>query len=403
MTNQQITNKFEPFGAFYDEPLDTQKHNLNQWEFSASSKKLDTLFLFPCEVYIECPAGLGLLLIATDPDMTELKTFPLRHNLKLAPNTAFNVIPLASSLTWNILIGKNCCKEQQLTDFTKPLSTPYTYQPVSVPFHLRRILDCWFTKQSKACHIVQPAHKSYELIYVYEGSLDITLSSGTNTLQPHDLIIYRSDKADLSVQNGCSYLTVVFEVNHRRSLHILNHTFHCTSEMQQILWKLLIESEEHSYYTHTLMVCYLQEVLLLIMQFYETMNHKTLLTDSKSAQNDLLSEILAYMNKRLTEPLTIEDICHEFFISRSSLQALFKTHLNTSPKNYLLNIKLQKSKELIRENQYTISEIAYRLGFSSIHYFSRLFKKYFNTTPSDYARKSSRKPKPPKQTLITSE
>ena len=82
---------------------------------------------------------------------------------------------------------------------------------------------------------------------MYEGSLDITLSSGTNTLQPHDLIIYRSDKADLSVQNGCSYLTVVFEVNHRRSLHILNHTFHCTSEMQQILWKLLIESEEHSY------------------------------------------------------------------------------------------------------------------------------------------------------------
>jgi len=159
--------------------------------------------------------------------------------------------------------------------------------------------------------------------------------------------------------------------------------------MQQILWKLLIESEEHSYYTHTLMVCYLQEVLLLIMQFYETMNHKTLLTDSKSAQDDLLSEILAYMNKRLTEPLTIEDICHEFFISRSSLQALFKTHLNTSPKNYLLNIKLQKSKELIRENQYTISEIAYRLGFSSIHYFSRLFKKYFNTTPSDYARKAA--------------
>ncbi|URW89896.1 AraC family transcriptional regulator [[Ruminococcus] torques] len=33
--------------------------------------------------------------------------------------------------------------------------------------------------------------------------------------------------------------------------------------------------------------------------------------------------------------------------------------------------------------------MAYRLGFSSIHYFSRLFKKYFNTTPSDYARKAA--------------
>lgn len=110
MTNQQITNKFEPFGAFYDEPLDTQKHNLNQWEFSASSKKLDTLFLFPCEVYIECPAGLGLLLIATDPDMTELKTFPLRHNLKLAPNTAFNVFHWPLLLRGISLSGKTAVK-----------------------------------------------------------------------------------------------------------------------------------------------------------------------------------------------------------------------------------------------------------------------------------------------------
>ena len=135
------------------------------------------------------------------------------------------------------------------------------------------------------------------------------------------------------------------------------------------------------------MVCYLQEALLLLMQFYETISHETLHVDGKSPLNDLLSEILAYMNKHIAEPITIEEICHEFFISRSSLQALFKTHLNSSPKNYLLNIKLQKSKELIRENQYTISEIAYMLGFSSIHYFSRLFKKYFNTTPSAYARK----------------
>ena len=135
------------------------------------------------------------------------------------------------------------------------------------------------------------------------------------------------------------------------------------------------------------MVCYLQEALLLLMQFYEKTSHEILLSDARLSMNDLLSEILAFMNKHIAEPITIEEICHEFFISRSSLQALFKTHLNSSPKNYLLNIKLQKSKELIRQNQYTISEIAYMLGFSSIHYFSRLFKKYFNTTPSAYARK----------------
>lgn len=217
--------------------------------------------------------------------------------------------------------------------------------------------------------------------------MHVELSSGRYSLQPHDLIIYRSDRAVLDIRENCSYLTAVFELNQRKTLHILNNTFHCTSELQQILWKLLIESGENSYYTKTLMECYLQEALLLLMQFYESISHKTLFADNNSARNDLLSEILSYMNKRITEPITIEEICHEFYISRSSLQALFKTHLNTSPKNYLLNIKLQKSKELIRQSQYTISETAYMLGFSSIHYFSRLFKKYFNTTPSAYAKK----------------
>ncbi len=382
MTVKTIDNSFEPYGTFYDEPLEMSKHDLISHEITSTSKKLDHLFVLPCESYIECPQGTARILISDAPDGGELKTFPVRHHIKLFPGIHFNIIPLSVPLTWNLITPG---KEAQIL----PLSTPYTYQPVSVPFHVRRIIDCWFTRQEKPYNIVKAASRSYELLYVYEGSMNIRLSTGSYAMQAHDLIIYRADTASISIESSCSYLTVIFDVNHRKTLHILNHIFHCTSEMQQVLWKLLIESFEHSYYTGTLIICYLQEALLLLLQFYETISHKTLLSDSKSSQNDLLSEILTYMNTRIAEPITIEEICHEFFISRSSLQALFKTHLNTSPKNYLLNIKLQKSKELIRENQYTISEIAYMLGFSSIHYFSRLFKKYFNTTPSSYVKKIS--------------
>lgn len=380
MINQSADNIFETFGTFYNETADLQKHNLTRHEISASSRKISTLYSYPCEAYIECPPGTARILVSISPGTEHLETFPIRNNIRLKPGVYFNIIPLSTPLTWSLI-----------TPLTEPeilhLSNPYTYQPVSVPFHVRRILDCWFTHHSSQCIIPKPPHRSYELLYVYEGSLVITSGSETYSLQPHDLIIFRTGADMIEINNDCSYLTAIFEVNQRKALHILNHTFHCTSELQQILWKLLIESAESSYYTKTLMICYLQEALLLLMQFYETINHQALFTDTNTARNDLLSEILAYMNKSLAEPVTIEEICHEFYISRSSLQALFKTHLNTSPKNYLLNIKLQKSKELIRQNQYTISEIAYMLGFSSIHYFSRLFKKYFNTTPSAYARK----------------
>lgn len=380
MIHQTTDNRFDAFGTFYDEPIDVQKHGLNRQEIASTSKKINHLYMFSCETYIECTQGLALLLIASSPDMDDLKTFPVRHYLKINPNMYFNLIPLTTPFTWSLIAP-------ELEPRTVLLPAPYTYQPVFAPFHVRRILDCWFTNQMEPCRICKSAHKSYELIYVYEGSLDLTLSEETYSLQPHDAILFQSDNVILENTTSCSYLTAVFDTNQRKPLHILRHVFHCTSELQQILWKLLIESFENSYYTRTLMVCYLQEALMLLMQFYETINHKTLFSDTKTHMNDLLSEILAYMNKRITEPITIEEICHEFYISRSSLQALFKTHLNSSPKNYLLNIKLQKSKELIRENQYTISEIAYMLGFSSIHYFSRLFKKYFNTTPSAYAKK----------------
>lgn len=380
MTKQTNDTLFEQYGTFYDGTIDAQKHNLIRREIVSTSKKLNDLFVFPCEVHIECHAGLALILITDSPGLNDLKTFPVRQNITLKPGMYFNLIPLFTPLTWNLITP-------HLEPETAALPSPYTYQPVSVPFHVRRIFDCWFVRQEKPCRLTKPAHRAYEMLYVYEGMLNISIASAKYTLQPHDLIIYRAEDAEIEVGAGCSYLTAVFDVNQRKSLHILNHTFHCTSELQQILWKLLIESNENTYYTKTLMVCYLQEALLLLMQFYETISHKTLITDSNPGRNDLLAEILAYMNKRITEPITIEEICHEFYISRSSLQALFKTHLNTSPKNYLLNIKLQKSKELIRQGQYTISEIAYMLGFSSIHYFSRLFKKYFNTTPSAYSRK----------------
>nr|WP_277613723.1 MULTISPECIES: helix-turn-helix transcriptional regulator [Terrisporobacter] len=86
------------------------------------------------------------------------------------------------------------------------------------------------------------------------------------------------------------------------------------------------------------------------------------------------------------EPITIEDICNKFAISRSSLQTLFKNNLNTTPKKYVSELKLAKSKLLIKENKYTISEIAFMLGFSSIHYFSRAFTQHFDISPSEYSQ-----------------
>ena len=87
------------------------------------------------------------------------------------------------------------------------------------------------------------------------------------------------------------------------------------------------------------------------------------------------------------EPLPIDQICNHFSVSRSSLQNLFRNNLNTSPKHYINEAKLSLSRVLIKKGEYTISEISNRLGFTSIHYFSRRFTTRYGVTPSEYAKK----------------
>ena len=104
-------------------------------------------------------------------------------------------------------------------------------------------------------------------------------------------------------------------------------------------------------------------------------------------EDNLMEEIIDYINHHLYEPLPIEQICAKFSISRSTLQNLFKNNLQIPPKQYINNAKLSHSRAMIRKGDHTISEIASMLGFTSIHYFSRRFTSYYGITPSEYARK----------------
>jgi AraC-like DNA-binding protein len=73
-------------------------------------------------------------------------------------------------------------------------------------------------------------------------------------------------------------------------------------------------------------------------------------------------------------------------MSRSSLQILFNENLKQTPKKYINDLKLEKSRQLISEGRYTISEIALMLGFNSIHYFSRAFTQRYNMAPTEYSK-----------------
>lgn len=101
--------------------------------------------------------------------------------------------------------------------------------------------------------------------------------------------------------------------------------------------------------------------------------------------DETFRHILTYMENRLTETLTLEQICHDNLIGVSQLQNLFRSKCGGGIIEYFTRMKITRAKELIREKNMNFTQIADFLGYNSIHYFSRQFKKITGMTPSEYA------------------
>lgn len=97
------------------------------------------------------------------------------------------------------------------------------------------------------------------------------------------------------------------------------------------------------------------------------------------------------MNKHIYENIddssfTVEQLASKLNISRVQLYRKIKSILNISISDYILNIRLEKSKELLQESKLSISDIAYSVGFSSASYFSSSFKHKFGKTPKAFRK-----------------
>ena len=103
-----------------------------------------------------------------------------------------------------------------------------------------------------------------------------------------------------------------------------------------------------------------------------------------SAQQSL-DAVLEYIGEHYRERITVSDLCRIFHYSRPSLFMHFKNELNQGITSYINELRLEKSKTLLQEN-HSIKETAGLVGFEDANYFSRIFKKNYGISPSDFSK-----------------
>lgn len=116
----------------------------------------------------------------------------------------------------------------------------------------------------------------------------------------------------------------------------------------------------------------------LIGRFIKFAHPKYNVTDAR------IKQALKTANSRICEPIRVEDLAKDACMSPGHFIRLFKEELGCTPTQFLINRKMMKAKLMLASESIMTKEIAYRLGYEDVSYFTRLFKKHVGITPSLY-------------------
>ena len=234
------------------------------------------------------------------------------------------------------------------------------------------------------------SHPMLELTYVDRGSLHSVVDGQDMLLEQGDLVVYGPDQwhmqyADIDV--APRYVTISFDVEGSDISELIGRKFGIHQKAALILQQLLREHERMDAYSGDMILSQLSMLLLTILRESGSGEAPKLRpSNSIHSENEIIRRAQQYISTHIREKLTVPLVARHADVSPSYLTALFHKNLQISPGEYIRRIKLQESKQMIREGNLNFTEIAAALEYSTVHHFSRQFKDKFGITPTEYAK-----------------
>ena len=234
------------------------------------------------------------------------------------------------------------------------------------------------------------SHPMAELTYVDQGSMHSVGEGQDQLLKQGDLVIYGPNQwhmqyADIGV--APRYVTISFELKGVELKQLLNRKFTAPQNVVSVLQNMLREQERMDTFSTDIILSQLNLLLLLLLRETAAPRAGKLQTsNSIHSENEIIRQAQQFISSHIREKLSVPLVARQVDVSPSYLTALFHKNLQISPGEYIRRIKLQESKQMIRENNLNFTEIAAELQYSTVHHFSRQFKEKFGITPTEYAK-----------------
>ncbi|MBR5490159.1 MAG: helix-turn-helix domain-containing protein [Oscillospiraceae bacterium] len=281
----------------------------------------------------------------------------------------------------------------------------YTPRKLEKAFDITELYSVHYFEYSSSYTFIGEEHDFWELVYVDSGSILVTAAEESRSLSRGQLIFHPPGEFHALAANGQeapNLVVIGFGCQSEKMDFFRDYTLFLGAAERALLGRAVEESRS-AYLTplddpttksltlapdalpgaEQLIKAALEELLVLLYRRGdggETREKGRLRTGSDAAE-----AIKDYLEQRIDQPLTVEQICRDNMIGRSQLQKLFHDETGGGIMEYFSSLKIKAARRLIREGRLNMTQIALHLGFQSVHYFSRRFKQFTGMSPSEYA------------------
>ncbi len=117
---------------------------------------------------------------------------------------------------------------------------------------------------------------------------------------------------------------------------------------------------------------------------------KNIFDNLYTGTSDLINQVVQHINTHFMNKITLEKLADHFHINASYLSRLFKQEMETTFNIYLNQVRIKRAKELLKETNMVILDIAIYVGYEDQSYFSKVFKKNTGQTPYQFKKTTTR-------------
>lgn len=233
-------------------------------------------------------------------------------------------------------------------------------------------------------------HEEIELQYVVNGEIQPLCNLYSLTLKKGDILFVNSKElhsgnvAPLHGEFYCFHISKEFFSNLIGSEHIVFQNAIRDDECAKILDEAVKCSKNNDFKSRVKMGKLLYSFFEICAERYvkATLNE----TDFKKyfKRTDKFNDMVKYIEEHYTEGLTVSELARQFYVTPSYFAHFFKRRSGKSVIQYLNEVRVIKARLLLEQEDTPVSEVALRVGFDDINYFSRKFKQKTGKTPTEY-------------------